>query len=222
MSLERNQKPDCTRPKPKRRRTAPKLASKLNRGVKGSAEPNVLTAVLDAGASLLWGKQGARSFAGKWPDFRQTYSDLDLHLIGPLQTNKARQAFGLFQTIHTLDRPKLANTFARLAQELGHCPKLFIQVNTGEEPQKAGVLPEAADQFVQECRALDLPIVGLMSIPPVDEEPALHFALLAKIAERNGLSGLSMGMSSDFETAISFGATHVRVGSAIFGARENA
>jgi uncharacterized pyridoxal phosphate-containing UPF0001 family protein len=125
----------------------------------------------------------------------------------------------LAQAIHTLDRPKLATTLARLAQEMGRCPDLFIQVNTGEEPQKAGVAPRAADAFVAECRALDLPVRGLMCIPPSEEEPSMHFALLAKIAARNGLSGLSMGMSGDFEKAISFGATHVRVGSAIFGER---
>lgn len=180
-----------------------------------------VAAVLEQGHRC-FGENRVQEAAGKWPGYREIYSDIDLHLIGPLQTNKARQAFGLFQSIHTLDRPKLANSFARLAQELGHCPQLFIQVNTGEEPQKAGVLPDKADEFVQECRALDLPIQGLMSIPPIDEEPSLHFALLAKIAERNGLTGLSMGMSGDFETAISFGATHVRVGSAIFGARESA
>ena len=125
----------------------------------------------------------------------------------------------LVNAIHSVDRPKLATTLARLAQELGHCPELFIQVNTGEEEQKAGILPKDSDGFIQECRALDLPIKGLMCIPPVDEEPSLHFALLAKIAERNGLSGLSMGMSGDFESAIALGATHVRVGSAIFGER---
>jgi len=141
-------------------------------------------------------------------------------LLGPLQTNKARQAMGLFEAIHSLDRPKLAKTLARLAQETGQCPDLFIQVNTGEEPQKAGVLPADADAFIAEARALDLPVVGLMCIPPADEEPSLHFALLRKIAERNGISGLSMGMSSDFERAVAMGASHVRVGSAIFGARD--
>ncbi|WP_170341304.1 YggS family pyridoxal phosphate-dependent enzyme [Ruegeria arenilitoris] len=172
-------------------------------------------------------KQGHRCFgenrvqeaAGKWPAFRESYPDIDLHLIGPLQTNKARQAMELCNAIHSVDRPKLAKTLARLAQELGQCPELFIQVNTGEEAQKAGVMPAEADDFVAECRSLDLPVRGLMCIPPVDEEPALHFALLAKIARRNGLEGLSMGMSSDFETAIALGATHVRVGSAIFGDR---
>ena len=127
---------------------------------------------------------------------------------------------GLFQAIHSLDRPKLAKTLARLAQEEGRCPDLFIQVNTGEEAQKAGVLPMEADTFVAEARALDLPVIGLMCIPPVNEEPSLHFALLAKIAARNGLSQLSMGMSADFESAIALGATHIRVGSAIFGARD--
>ncbi|MEO0745650.1 MAG: alanine racemase, partial [Pseudomonadota bacterium] len=125
----------------------------------------------------------------------------------------------LFQAIHSIDRPKLANTIARLAQEAGACPDLFIQVNTGEEDQKAGALPADTDAFVQTCRDLDLPIRGLMCIPPVDEEPSLHFALLAKLTARNGLDQLSMGMSADFETAIALGATHVRVGSAIFGAR---
>lgn len=172
-------------------------------------------------------KEGHRSFgenrvqeaAGKWPDFRETFDSIDLHLIGPLQSNKARQAFELFNAIHTLDRPKLATTFARLAQEMGQCPPLFIQVNTGEEPQKAGIAPADTDAFVQECRDLDLPVQGLMCIPPVDETPSLHFALLRKLADRNGLSLLSMGMSDDFEQAIAFGATHIRVGSALFGER---
>ncbi|ABG29784.1 YggS family pyridoxal phosphate-dependent enzyme [Roseobacter denitrificans] len=166
-----------------------------------------------------FGENRVQEAAGKWPAFRDDHDGVDLHLIGPLQTNKARQAFDLFQSIHTLDRPKLAKTCARLAQEIGHCPELFVQVNTGEEPQKAGVAPSDADAFIAECRALDLPVRGLMCIPPIDEEASLHFALLAKIAERNGLAGLSMGMSDDFEKAISFGATHIRVGSAIFGAR---
>lgn len=166
-----------------------------------------------------FGENRVQEAAGKWPDFREVYDNVDLHLIGPLQSNKARQAFALFQSIHTLDRAKLAKSFARLAQEAGHCPDLFVQVNTGAEPQKAGVLPEDADAFVKDCIAMDLPIKGLMSIPPVNEEAALHFALLAKIAARNGLQGLSMGMSGDFEKAIALGATHIRVGSAIFGER---
>ena len=140
-------------------------------------------------------------------------------MLGPLQTNKARQAMELFDCIHSVDRPKLVNTIARLAQELGKCPELFIQVNTGAEVQKAGILVKDLENFIVDCRDKDLPIKGLMTIPPVDEEVSLHFALLKKLADNNGLAGLSMGMSNDFENAISFGATHVRVGSAIFGAR---
>lgn len=185
-------------------------------------QPNDRVDAVLAQGHRCFGENRVQEAAGKWPTFRETYSGVDLHLIGPLQTNKARQAFELFQTIHTLDRLKLAKTFARLAQEMGSCPDLFVQVNTGEEPQKAGVLPTEADAFVKECRALDLPVRGAMCIPPVDEEASMHFALLAKIAERNGLADLSMGMSSDFEKAIAFGATHIRVGSAIFGAREAA
>lgn len=175
-------------------------------------------AILEEGHRV-FGENRVQEAAGKWPDFRQTYSGIDLHIIGPLQTNKARQAIELAQSIHTLDRPKLAKTFARLAQEVGSCPDLYIQVNTGEEPQKAGVMPHAADEFVATCLGMDLPVRGLMCIPPVEEEPSLHFALLGKIAARNGLTGLSMGMSSDFESAVALGATHIRVGSAIFGDR---
>jgi len=167
-----------------------------------------------------FGENRVQEAAGKWPEFRERFQGIDLHLIGPLQTNKTRQAFDLFQTIHSVDRPKLASTIARIAQEEGHCPDIFLQINTGEEDQKAGVLPAEADKFINDCKGMDLPVKGLMCIPPVDEEPSLHFALLAKIADRNGLEGLSMGMSGDFETAIALGATHVRVGSAIFGARD--
>jgi hypothetical protein len=167
----------------------------------------------------VFGENRVQEAAGKWPGFRERFAGIELHLIGPLQTNKARQAMELCDAIHSVDRPKLASTLARLAQEVGSCPRLFIQVNTGEEPQKAGVMPRDADAFVAECRAMDLPVEGLMCIPPVEEEPTLHFALLAKIAARNGLAGLSMGMSDDFEKAVMQGATHVRVGSAIFGAR---
>ena len=177
-----------------------------------------VAAVLDQGHRN-FGENRVQEAAGKWPAFRKIYGEITVDLIGPLQSNKARQAMELFQSIHTLDRPKLANTIARLAQEMGQCPDLFVQVNTGEEPQKAGVMPADADSFVATCRNLDLPIAGLMCIPPVTEEPSLHFALLAKMAERNGLTGLSMGMSGDFESAIALGATHVRVGSAIFGDR---
>ncbi len=167
----------------------------------------------------LFGENKVQEAAGKWPDFKARFDGVQVHLIGPLQSNKTRQAMELFDAIHTVDRPKLAKAIARIAQETGSCPDLFIQVNTGEEEQKAGVSPAEADGFIAECRALDLPVKGLMCIPPVEETPALHFALLRKIADRNGLAGLSMGMSSDFEQAIAFGATHVRVGSAIFGDR---
>ena len=177
-----------------------------------------VAAILDQGHRV-FGENKVQEAAGKWPAFRETYDGIDLHLIGPLQTNKARQAMELAQSIHTLDRPKLATTIARLAQEMGQCPALYIQVNTGMEPQKAGCLPADADAFIKTCQAMDLPVRGLMCIPPANEEPSLHFALLAKIAARNGLAGLSMGMSSDFESAIALGATHVRVGSAIFGDR---
>ena len=182
-------------------------------------QPNArVQAVLETGHST-FGENRVQEALGKWPDFQQTFGELDLHLIGPLQTNKARQAVELFGTIHSVDRPKLATTLARLAQERAASPDIFIQVNTGEEDQKAGILPAETDGFIAQCRALDLPVKGLMCIPPVDEEASLHFALLAKMAERNGLTGLSMGMSDDFDKAIQFGATHIRVGSAIFGAR---
>jgi pyridoxal phosphate enzyme (YggS family) len=175
-------------------------------------------AVLDEGHRV-FGENRVQEAQGKWPSFKERYDGVSLHLLGPLQTNKARVAMELFDAIHSVDRPKLAHSIARLAQELGHCPELFLQVNTGEEEQKAGVMPADADAFIKECRDLDLSIRGLMCIPPVDETPSLHFSLLAKIAERNGITGLSMGMSGDFEQAIAFGATHVRVGSAIFGER---
>lgn len=182
-------------------------------------QPNArVQAVLEQGHRC-FGENKVQEAAGKWPDFCAQYDSVELHLIGPLQSNKTRSAMELFDAIHSVDRPKLAKAIARIAQEDGHCPDLFVQVNTGEEDQKAGILPADADAFVAECLSMDLPVKGLMCIPPVDEEPSLHFALLAKIAARNGLDGLSMGMSSDFEKAIALGATHVRVGSAIFGER---
>lgn len=168
----------------------------------------------------LFGENRVQEAAGKWPEFRATFPDTQVHLIGPLQTNKLNQALELFDAIHTVDRDKLAKKLATAVQARGACPELFIQVNTGEEPQKAGVLPAEVDGFIELCqKTYDLPIAGLMVIPPVNEEPSLHFALLKKMAARNGLSGLSMGMSSDFERAIALGATHIRVGSAIFGER---
>ncbi|WP_173507527.1 YggS family pyridoxal phosphate-dependent enzyme [Aliiroseovarius sp. xm-g-7] len=179
-----------------------------------------VVAVLDQGHRV-FGENKVQEAAGKWPDLKARYDGVELHLIGPLQTNKTRQAMDLFDVIHSVDRPKLAKTIARIAGETGRCPRLMIQVNTGEEDQKAGVLPAEADAFIAECRALGLPVEGLMCIPPADEEPSLHFALLAKIAARNDLSELSMGMSGDFERAIGQGATYVRVGSAIFGERDS-
>ncbi|WP_417262296.1 YggS family pyridoxal phosphate-dependent enzyme [Celeribacter sp.] len=183
-------------------------------------QPNERVASVLEEGHRVFGENKVQEAAGKWPAFKEQYDGVELHLIGPLQTNKARQAMELFDVIHTVDRPKLANTISRLREELGHCPRLFIQVNTGDEPQKAGILPADADGFIKECLDLGLEIEGLMCIPPAEEEPSLHFALLKKIAHRNGLSGLSMGMSGDFETAIAQGATHVRVGSAIFGERD--
>ncbi len=175
--------------------------------------------VIDAGQRV-FGENRVQEAMNKWPALRKAYDQITLHLIGPLQTNKVRDAVALFDCIETVDRPKLAGTLAKEMKAQGKAPSLFIQVNTGEEPQKAGILPSDTDEFVWHCRNdLGLDIVGLMCIPPVHEEAALHFALLGKIAARNGLPQLSMGMSSDFEKAITFGATHVRVGSAIFGAR---
>jgi len=182
-------------------------------------QPDARVAEVLAEGHRVFGENQVQEAVGKWPGFKEQYDDVSVHLLGPLQSNKARQAMDLFDVIHSLDRPKLAKTLARLAQETGSCPDLFIQVNTGEEPQKAGVLLADVDGFVADCRALELPVVGLMCIPPVDEEPSLHFALLAKLAKRNGLAGLSMGMSGDFERAVALGATCVRVGSAIFGER---
>ena len=183
-------------------------------------QPNARVAEVLGQGQRLFGENRVQEAAGKWPNFRIEFKDVQVHLIGPLQTNKVNQALELFEAIHTVDREKLAKKLADAVQKFGSCPELFIQVNTGEEPQKAGVLPAEVDGFVKACReTYGLQIAGLMVIPPVNEEPSLHFALLAKMAKRNGLDGLSMGMSSDFESAIALGATHVRVGSAIFGER---
>ena len=176
-------------------------------------------AVLNEGHRV-FGENRVQEAQGKWPAFQEKFGDIELHLIGPLQTNKTRAAMELFDVIHTVDRPKLARTIARIAEETGSCPEIFVQVNTGDEEQKAGCSIDDADALIAECRELGLPLKGLMCIPPVDEAPSLHFALLAKIAARNDLTGLSMGMSADFEEAIAQGATHIRVGSAIFGARD--
>ena len=179
-----------------------------------------IEAVLAAGHRI-FGENRAQEAQGLWPALKERYPDVRLHLIGQLQTNKVRVAVELFDVIETVDRPKLARKLAATFAEAGRLLPCYIQVNTGEEPQKAGTLPADADAFIAECRNVHgLPVQGLMCIPPVDEEPALHFALLKKIAERNGLKGLSMGMSDDFETAITLGATIVRVGSALFGPRD--
>jgi pyridoxal phosphate enzyme (YggS family) len=175
-------------------------------------------AVLAAGHRL-FGENYVQEAAAKWPDLRARFGPVSVHMIGPLQTNKAKLALDLFDAIHSVDRPSLAEKLARLAQDRGNCPELFVQVNTGEEPQKAGVLPADLDGFIARAATMDLPLVGLMCIPPEGIDPAPHFAMLAAMAARNGLTGLSMGMSSDFEAAIAHGATHIRVGSAIFGAR---
>ena len=174
--------------------------------------------ILDQGHRI-FGENRIQEAQSKWPAFKEKYENIELHIIGPLQSNKTRVAMDLADSIHTLDRPKLAKNVARLAQDLGKCPELFVQVNTGDEPQKSGVLPKETELFVKECLIMDLPVKGLMCIPPINEEASLHFALLKKISENCGLSQLSMGMSGDFEKAISFGATHIRVGSAIFGER---
>ncbi|WGD29256.1 YggS family pyridoxal phosphate-dependent enzyme [Ancylobacter sp. WKF20] len=175
---------------------------------------------LEAGQRL-FGENRVQEAKGKWPALRAATPDIELHLIGPLQTNKVREALGLFDVIHTLDRPSLAQALAKeIARLEGPAPRLLVQVNTGEEPQKAGIPPQEADAFIAACREEHgLTVSGLMCIPPAHEPAAPHFALLAKIAARNGVDMLSMGMSGDFETAIMLGATHVRVGSAIFGGR---
>jgi pyridoxal phosphate enzyme (YggS family) len=175
-------------------------------------------AVLGEGQRV-FGENRVQEAQGKWPSFQDQFDDIELHLIGPLQSNKTRAAMELFDVIHTVDRSRLAQAMARVADETGACPEIFVQVNTGDETQKAGCSLQETDALIAECRALGLPLKGLMCIPPVHETPSLHFALLAKIAAQNGLDGLSMGMSSDFEDAIAQGATHIRVGSAIFGDR---
>jgi pyridoxal phosphate enzyme (YggS family) len=178
-----------------------------------------IEAMLAAGQRL-FGENRVQEAQARWGERRARTPDLRLRLVGPLQSNKALDATTLFDAIDSLDRPKLAAAVAEAAQKLGRCPELLVQVNTGEEPQKSGVIPAQADAFIRAVReTYGLKPAGLMCIPPLGEPPAMHFALLAKIAARNGLCELSMGMSDDFETAIRFGATQVRVGSALFGAR---
>ncbi|HEY8696377.1 MAG TPA: YggS family pyridoxal phosphate-dependent enzyme [Rhizomicrobium sp.] len=184
-----------------------------------TVDENRIRPTLQAGHRV-FGENRVQEAAAKWPALKQDYPDAELHLIGPLQTNKAREALALFDAIETLDRPKLAHALKAELERSGRSPVLFIQVNTGEEPQKAGVAPHDTAGFIGLCRdELKLPVRGLMCIPPQDEAPAPHFALLQKLARAHGLPLLSMGMSGDFESAIKFGATHVRVGTAIFGER---
>ncbi len=177
---------------------------------------------LDAGERV-FGENRVQEAQKKWPDLRRDYPGIELHLIGPLQTNKVREAVATFDVIETLDRPRLAEALAKELQTTERRPELYVEVNTGSEPQKAGILPEDADAFILFCReTCGLPVTGLMCIPPADEQASPHFALLATIARRNGLAKLSMGMSADYELGIQLGATLVRVGSAIFGARPDA
>ena len=173
-----------------------------------------------AAGQRVFGENRVQEAQAKWPALREEFPNLELHLIGPLQSNKARDAVALFDAIHAVDRPSLCAALAKEIERQGRAPLLFVELNTGAEPQKAGVLPEDADTFIAACRnSYGLTISGLMCIPPFEEAPGPHFALAAKIARRNGLDLLSMGMSADFQTAIAFGATHVRVGTAIFGHR---
>ena len=173
-----------------------------------------------AAGQRVFGENRVQEAKGKWPALRAAHANLELHLIGPLQSNKAKDAVALFGAIHSIDRPSIAEALAKEIARQDRRPLLFVEINTGAEPQKAGVLPEQADAFINTCRETHrLEVAGLMCIPPFEEAPAPHFALTAKIAARNGLKLLSMGMSADFATAIAFGATHVRVGTAIFGAR---
>jgi pyridoxal phosphate enzyme (YggS family) len=181
--------------------------------------PDAIEAAIAAGQRV-FGENRVQESKAKWPDLRARHAGLSLHLIGPLQSNKAKEAVTLFDAIHSLDRPSLCEALAKEIERQGRAPQLFVEINTGAESQKAGILPEDADAFLRACREdYGLRIDGLMCIPPFDEAPAPHFALTAKIAARNGLTLLSMGMSADFPVAIRFGATHVRVGSAIFGER---
>jgi pyridoxal phosphate enzyme (YggS family) len=180
-------------------------------------EPGIREAI--AAGQRLFGENRVQEAQGKYPALKQQFADIELHLIGPLQSNKVKEAAALFDVIQTLDRPKLAEALAQERDKSGRCPRLFLQVNTGEEPQKAGALPREVASLIELARKLELPLDGLMCIPPVEDDAAPHFAFLAKLARDHGLSQLSMGMSGDFELAVKFGATHVRVGTAIFGAR---
>ncbi len=201
----------------RKKAVAPARETKLIAVSKGHGPDRILPA-LQAGHRL-FGENRVQEAKAKWPELKSRFPDVQLHLIGPLQSNKAYEAVEMFDAIHSLDRPKLAAVLKEEIARAGRKIDLFVQVNTGEEPQKAGVTPRETVGFVRECQAMELNIAGLMCIPPQDEEPALHFGLLKKLAGECGLANLSMGMSDDFETAIKFGATHVRIGTAIFGPR---
>jgi len=195
----------------------PAATTRLVAVSKTVAEDGVRQAL--AAGQRVFGENRVQEAQGKFPALKSEFADLELHLIGPLQTNKVKEAVALFDAIQTLDRVRLADALATERDKSGKCPRLFIQVNTGEEPQKAGVPPSEAGALIAHARTLELPVEGLMCIPPADDDAAPHFALLLKLARDHGLQNLSMGMSGDFELAVKFGATHVRVGSAIFGAR---
>jgi hypothetical protein len=198
----------------KRERTSVTLIA-----VSKTFDASAITPVIESGQRV-FGENRVQEAKAKWPALISSYDGLALHLIGPLQSNKAKEAVALFDAIHSVDRPSICRALAKEIESQKKHPQLFVQINTGEEPQKAGIAPQDADSFIASCRDnYGLEISGLMCIPPVNEAPAPHFALTAKIAARNGLKNLSMGMSADFATAIQFGATHVRVGSAIFGHR---
>ena len=201
-------------------RAAGRDASDITLTAVSKQQPDAaIQAALDAGQRV-FGENRVQEAHGRWAERREALPDLELRLIGPLQSNKADDALALFDVIETLDRPKLARALAEAGMSSGKRPRVLIQINTGEEAQKAGVLPAGADAFIATVRAdYDFELQGLMCIPPLNEEPALHFALLKRIADRNGLDVLSMGMSGEYETAVRFGATHVRVGSALFGER---
>ncbi|MCG8508367.1 MAG: YggS family pyridoxal phosphate-dependent enzyme [Rhodospirillales bacterium] len=180
---------------------------------------DIIQPAIEAG-QVLFGENRVQEAESKWPELKERYPQVRLHLVGPLQSNKIKRAISFCDAVESVDREKLARSLAGEMASTGRAIECFVQVNTGEEPQKAGVLPDDVDAFLAKCREVyELPIAGLMCIPPIDDEPALHFGLLAEMARRNGIKGLSMGMTGDFETAIRFGATHVRVGTAIFGAR---
>ncbi len=197
---------------------APAASTRLVAVSKTVDEEGIRSAL--AAGQRLFGENRVQEAQAKFPQLKSEYPDLELHLIGPLQSNKVKDAAALFDVIQTLDRAKLADALAAEREKSGKCPRLFVQVNTGEEEQKAGVLPRETAALIAHARKLELPVEGLMCIPPVDDDAAPHFALLLKLAREQGLANLSMGMSGDFELAVKFGATHVRVGSAIFGARD--